>query len=250
MMNSGFAFVLGGGGARGAMQVCALRALIEAGLKPDLLVGASIGAVNAAALALFGPDLAGVDALERAWRDVADSYLLDPRLAQLALRMLIGLPSKRATERIAQVFVSAGITPDLTFGQIAGARLALIGADLTTGQPAIYGQNPHQSVLDGLLASVALPPWFPPVERDGSYIVDGGALSNVSVEPALTMGASDIVVLDLDDPDAAMGDKNNLGQRAGQFMYALSRRHVHLEIALAEARGVPVHTIELRSHPP
>ena len=64
MMNKCLAFVLGGGGARGAMQVGALRALIEAGLKPDLLVGTSIGAVNATGLALWGVSLAGIEALE------------------------------------------------------------------------------------------------------------------------------------------------------------------------------------------
>lgn len=48
------AFVLGGGGSRGALQVGALRALLEAGIVPDLLVGTSIGAANAAGLALWG----------------------------------------------------------------------------------------------------------------------------------------------------------------------------------------------------
>jgi NTE family protein len=61
------AFVLGGGGARGALQVGALRALLESGLRPDLLVGTSIGAVNAVVLALSGLDLAGVEALDRRW---------------------------------------------------------------------------------------------------------------------------------------------------------------------------------------
>jgi len=48
------AFVLGGGGARGALQAGALRALWEAGLRPDLWVGTSAGAVNAAFLAVKG----------------------------------------------------------------------------------------------------------------------------------------------------------------------------------------------------
>jgi NTE family protein len=64
-MNNRLAFVLGGGGARGALQVGALRALLEAGYRPDLLIGTSIGAINAAGLALWGVDLAGVDALAR-----------------------------------------------------------------------------------------------------------------------------------------------------------------------------------------
>jgi NTE family protein len=60
-MKKCLAFVLAGGGARGAMQVGALRALLEAGPKPDLLVGTSIGAVNAVGLALWGMDRIGTE---------------------------------------------------------------------------------------------------------------------------------------------------------------------------------------------
>jgi NTE family protein len=51
-MRDSLAFVLGGGGVGGALLVGALKALFEADLKPDLLVGTSIGAVNGAYLAL------------------------------------------------------------------------------------------------------------------------------------------------------------------------------------------------------
>ncbi len=59
MKRKKLAFVLSGGGARGALQVGALRALLEAGIKPDMLVGTSIGAANAALFAL-NPSLDGL----------------------------------------------------------------------------------------------------------------------------------------------------------------------------------------------
>src|SRR5512136_2192017 len=96
------AFALGGGGARGAMQVGALRALIEAGFKPDLLVGTSIGAVNATGLALWGVNLAGIEALERAYQEMAFSNLMDSRLARLTLRVLTGRPNQRASRRVSE----------------------------------------------------------------------------------------------------------------------------------------------------
>src|SRR5512133_356989 len=71
------AFVFGGGGSRGALQVGAMRALLEAGLVPDLLVGTSIGAANATGLALWGVDLEGLATLERVWDQVANAELLD-----------------------------------------------------------------------------------------------------------------------------------------------------------------------------
>lgn len=249
-MKKNLAFVLGGGGARGAMQVGALRALLEEGYKPDLLVGTSIGAVNAAALALYGADLAGIEALERAWKNAANSDLLDPRLAQVTLRAMLGVPTTEATRRASALFSAAGLTPDLTFEHLTGVRLALIGADLTTGQPVIYGQDPSQSILEGLLASVAIFPWFAPIQHEGSLIVDGGALSNLPVEPAMMMGAQEIIALNLNDPVNAWGTASGINQQVGNIISALSKRHGHLEIALAEARGVPVHCMTLKSDPP
>jgi NTE family protein len=70
-MNEVVAFVLGGGGARGALQVGALYALLESGLQPDLFVGTSIGSVNAAFLALHGFSRQGLDRLAAAWREAA-----------------------------------------------------------------------------------------------------------------------------------------------------------------------------------
>lgn len=189
-MNKCLAFVLGGGGARGALQVGALRALFEAGVKPDLLVGTSIGAVNATGLALWGVNLAGIEALERAYEEMAVSDLLDPRLARLALRALSGHPVHHAGRRVSELFIANGITPDLRFDQITNVRLALISADLASGHPVIYGQDPGQAVLEGLLASIAVQPWFTPIEKDGQYLVDGGVLSNLPIEPALTMGGT------------------------------------------------------------
>ncbi len=249
-MNRCLTFVLGGGGARGAMQVGALRALIEAGFKPDLLVGTSIGAVNAAGLALWGVDLIGIEALERVYAQIASANLLDPRLGSLTLRALSGHPDHRASRRAVEFAVAEGLTPDLRFDQLRDVRLAMIGSDLTCGQPVIYGQDPIQSVLEGLLASTAVPPWFTPIEADGQYIVDGGVLSNLPIEPALTMGATEIVALDLHDPADMPANGGYLGQYLGKLASAVIRRHVCLETALAEAQGVPVHYMTLRSSPP
>jgi NTE family protein len=61
------AFVLSGGGNLGAVQVGMLRALLERGIRPDLIVGCSVGAINGAALA-DAPSLVGVARLEEVWR--------------------------------------------------------------------------------------------------------------------------------------------------------------------------------------
>jgi NTE family protein len=191
-MKKCLAIVLGGGGARGAMQVGALRALFEAGLKPDLLVGTSIGAINATALALWGVDLAGIEALERAYQRMQDSKLLDPRLLEFAWNAVLRSQNHRGSCYAREFVIAEGILPDLRFGQLKNVRLATVAADLHTGGPVIYGWDPEQSVMEGVLASIAIPPWFAPIELDGQYIVDGGALSNLPIEPAIRLGATEI----------------------------------------------------------
>ncbi len=248
-MNRCLAFVLGGGGARGAMQVGALRALIEAGFKPDLLVGTSIGAVNAAGLALWGLDLAGIDRLEQVYAQVASSNLMDQRLGGLTLRALSRHPDDRASRRVVELAAADGLSPDLRFDQLGNVRLAMVGSDLASGEPVIYGQDPSQSVLNGLLASIAVPPWFMPIEAEGQYIVDGGVLSNLPIAPALTMGATEMIALDLNDL-GMFGNRGYLAQSLGKLVFAVLRRHVCLETALAEAQRVPVHYMALKSSPP
>jgi NTE family protein len=70
------AFVLGGGGARGTLQVGALRALLDAKIEPDLLVGTSVGAANATYLAVRGSSQDGLEGLDRSWGVAAEADLL------------------------------------------------------------------------------------------------------------------------------------------------------------------------------
>lgn len=249
-MNHCLAFVLGGGGARGAMQAGALRALLEAGIQPDLLVGTSIGAVNATGLALWGVNQDGIDRLEQTFDEVAEANLMDPRLPLVALRALSGRPSSDTNRRVKAFLTSRGLAPDLRFEELDGIRLALIGSDLDAGDVMIYGEDPGHRVMDGLMASIALPPWFAPVEEAGHIVMDGGVLSNLPIEPAMTMGATKIIALDLDDPRAMLGQDRVLGQYLGKLVFALSRRHRQLETALVEASGIAVYNIELRSPKP
>jgi NTE family protein len=249
-MKKCLAFVLGGGGARGAMQVGALRALFEAGLKPDLLVGTSIGAINATALALWGVDLAGIEALERAYQRMQDSKLLDPRLLQFAWNAVSRSQNHRGSRYAREFLIAEGILPDLRFGQLKDIRLATVAADLHTGGPIIYGLDPDHSVMEGVLASIAIPPWFAPIESDGQYIVDGGALSNLPIEPAVRLGATEIIALDLHDANAYGDVSKTIDPLLPKLASAVTRRQLGLEMELASARGVSVQYVSLRSTPP
>ena len=246
-MKKCLALVMGGGGARGALQVGACRALFEAGYKPDLIVGTSIGAANAAGLALWGVNLEGVAALEKAYQTFADSQWMDTP-GRLVWHTLTGRPFFTG-QKARNVLIEFGIEPDLHFDQFEAVRLGLVSADMSSGERLIYGLEPGQSVLEGVLNSVAVPPWFAPIENEEQFIVDGGALSNLPVEPALNMGATEIIALDLSIPPVQARSTGKLNQLE-KAIYSFNEHEKYLELTLAEARGVPVHYLRLISDPP
>lgn len=244
------AFVLGGGGARGALQVGALRALWEAGLQPELLVGTSVGAVNATYLAVHGFTTEGIAGLEAAWRDAAEADLMPANYLWLTVRILFDRGMAGTEHRIRDFFIAHGLEPDLRFGQLEGVRLILVATDLQTRRAVLYGTDPEQSVLEGLLASTALPPWVSPLQTDGHLLIDGGVVSNLPIEPALTQGATEIVALDLADPRLVETAAQGFGAFLNRLTSTVEQRQIDLELALAKAYNVPVHRIALRAETP
>lgn len=244
------AFVLSGGGARGALQAGALRALLEADIRPDLLVGTSIGAVNAAYLAVHGISLDTVDRLIATWHEAAGADLLPTNYLRLTMRVLANYSRRQPDPRLRDFFVAHGLSPDLRFEQIQGVRLILVAADLNNSCLALYGTDPQQTLLEGLLASTALPPWMRPIEKDGRLLIDGGVLSTLPIQAALEQGAREIIALDLIDLRVAQVVNNELGAILAKLMNTVERHQADLEIALARARGVPVHHIPLQGERP
>jgi NTE family protein len=207
------AFVLSGGGARGALQVGALRALLEIGERPDVVVGTSIGAWNGALLAR-NPTLEGVEVARQAWLTVHPNRVLlgveppanSPAQALAAMRLLTvarrvarGHPSFYADIGMRQ-FVNR-LLDNVTFEELA-LPLRVIATDITHGTRAIFGSGP---VAPAVLASSAIPGVFPPVRIGDSVYVDGGAVDNASVETALDLGARRIFVLDVGYDEGGAG---------------------------------------------
>jgi NTE family protein len=239
------AFVLGGGGARGAFQVGALKALLEAGYQPDLIVGTSVGAINAAFLALRGANLESIQQLIEVWSEASHANLMPTNYLRLTLRKLVGRSADYTGHRMRDFCIHHGLTPDICFKEINGMRLILVAADLNSGQPVLYGSHPDDSILEGVLASTALPPWIPPMEKDGRLLVDGGAVSVLPIEAAIKAGASEIIALDLNDARAYLQSANNLVNLFGKMVATANHRQAELELALADALGIPVKHILL-----
>ncbi len=182
------AFVLSGGANLGAVQVGMLRALHEAGVRPDLLVGASVGAINAAWLAGADPD-DGVDELAKAWTSLRRGDVFPLRFG-LGLAGFLG--------RRASLIDSGGlrslIRSHIRFDQIEDAPIPLhvVVTDVLDGRDIALSSG---SAIDIITASAAIPGVFAPVDVNGRTYMDGGVMNNAPVSHAFDLGADTIYVL-------------------------------------------------------
>jgi NTE family protein len=184
----GTAIVLGGGGNLGATQVGMLRALLERGVTPSVLIGCSVGALNAAGLAAE-PTMAGIERLEQIWRNLdGEAIVASGRLSALWL-LTRKYRSLQANDGLRQL-----IETSLPFRRFEEARIPLhvVATSMRTGGERWFARGP---VVEPILASAALPAVFPPVEINGELLIDGAVVNNVPISKAVELGASRIYVL-------------------------------------------------------
>ena len=110
-MKKKLTFALGGGGARGALQAGALRALVQAEIKPDLMVGTSIGSVNAIFMAMHGFSIESLNKLDETWLDVAKANLFPASTAWLTTQVLLNYVGVSPYHGIRDYFIAQGIRP-------------------------------------------------------------------------------------------------------------------------------------------
>lgn len=180
------AFVFAGGGSLGAVQVGMLHALLEAGLRPDFVVGSSVGAVNAAYFA-GAPDLEGVERLSALWEGLRRSDVFPLTIAS-ALSLFLRRESFVSAKRLRRL-----LEAQLAFARLEDARIAL--HVFATDQQGAGVQLSSGPAVDAVLASAAVPGIFPPVTIGGRPLMDGAIAANTPLRRAAEIGATRIVVL-------------------------------------------------------
>lgn len=170
---------LGSGSARGWAHVGVIGALEQAGIRPDLVCGTSIGALVGAAYA--------AGELER-----LEQWLLGLGLKEVVAFMDVSLSSgllkgERLMDFFRRNFADRPIE-ELTM------PFAAVATSLRTGAEVWLR---HGSSLDAVRASIALPGLFAPTVREGSVLVDGGLVNPVPVSLARAMGADIVIAVDL-----------------------------------------------------
>lgn len=170
---------LGSGSARGWAHVGVIRALEQAGIKPDLVCGTSIGALVGAAYA--------AGELDR-----FEQWVLGLGIREVVAYMDVSLSSGLLKgERLMEFFRRNFI--DRPLEELA-MPFAAVATSLHTGAEVWLR---HGSTLDAVRASIALPGLFAPVLSEGSVLVDGGLVNPVPVSLARGMGADVLIAVDL-----------------------------------------------------
>ena len=189
------AFVLAGGGSLGAIQVGMLRALVEHGVQPDLVIGTSVGAINAAYFSA-DPTASGVEQLAAVWREMRRDQVF-PVSPWQGLLGLIG----RKPSLVDPSALRALLERRLPIRRLEDARVPchVIATDLLDGTERCLSSGP---AAEALLASAAIPAIFPPVAWEGHFLVDGGVTNNTPIAAAARLGATRIVVLPTGAPCA------------------------------------------------
>lgn len=215
------AFVLSGAANYGAMQVGGLEVLLRARIKPDMIVGTSAGALNAIHVA-SNPSTRGVRKLRSMWENVRTSHVGKPNLITGLGRLITRQSSLLLSEPLAKFF-QENLPPHIeTFGQLNtmhGIRAYTTAVCMETGKLRIFGDAGEDRLIDGAMASTAIPPYFPPW-RVGKYrFVDGGVVAKLPIRSAIERGATQIIALDVKN---ALGAVQKASDIFGISSYALS----------------------------
>jgi NTE family protein len=182
--------VFSGGGSLGAAQVGAIQALLEAGITPDAVVGCSVGAINAAYIAM-GPTLDRAVALESVWRSMSRREVFPDGRFRVARRLIARSDYLYTPEGMRAVFAQCVPLVDLSLTAIP---CHVVTTDLIAGEPTWWTSG---DPVDVLSASACLPGLFPPVRLDGRLHVDGGVSCPVPTQRALDLGAARVWVLNV-----------------------------------------------------
>jgi NTE family protein len=182
------AFVFGGGGSWGALHWGILRALAETDIRPDLVVGTSVGALNGAIAAADPENSAAI--LGLLWPSVTREQIFPGGVLSALNTLRTSHGWLYDSANLAQYLASR--LPVSSIEELEIPYVA-IATDFEDGTRVEIDSGDLKSAL---LASSAIPGIFPWIDRDGRRLVDGGLVSNVSTDVARQRGAQSIVVLD------------------------------------------------------
>ncbi|MBU0740893.1 patatin-like phospholipase family protein, partial [bacterium] len=203
---------LGSGGARGLAHAGVLAALEDAGLQPPVISGSSMGAVVGGLYAETGDAAA-------TWRRLS-AFARDPEFLETWTHFIARGSGEQEQLGFVQSFFGTMVRKLMTFKTLTRPALAdeakllnplkhmftardfaelkltfaAVAVDLISGRKVEFREG---DLIDAIYASSAIPGVFPPVRRNGAFIVDGGVLFRVPIDTCRDLGADFVIAVDL-----------------------------------------------------
>lgn len=228
--------MLGGGGVRGATEVGMIRALLEEGIRPDLVVGTSIGAINGAILAA-DPEPGVVARLQDAW----DSPTARDVYGEGAWRQLGRLARTRthfaSPEPLRRLLVDA-VGADATFEDLA-VPLRVVAASIERAAEHWFDSGP---LVEAVLASASPPGVLPPVRVGDEHFVDGGIVNSIPIAGAVRAGAKTVYVLQVGRVEEPLRVPREPVATA-KVAFEIARRHRFADDLANLPAGVTLHVL-------
>lgn len=210
--------VLGAGSARGWAHIGVLRALEQAGIRPQIVCGASIGALVGAVYANGGLDALEDWVLGLTWRKVLGFFDFSFNGGFLKGAKLIGYLRDNLLETAIEDL-------QLPFGAVA--------TDLRSGREVWLREG---RAADVVRASIALPGLFTPVEHEGRLLVDGALVNPVPVSLCRAMGADFVIAVDLGSSSAGRYVKGRSGSRVPGLLEVMAESINIMQVRITRSR--------------
>src|ERR1700761_8759495 len=228
------AYVLGGGGLLGAHEVGMLRALSEAGIRPDMVVGTSIGAVNGAFVAA-DPDRAA-ERLSELWGGESLGVVFSETVLGRAVRLARSGTHLHAIEPLGQMLAGT-----IGAAEVADLKLPFhcVAACIEDATARWFSAGP---LVPAVMASCAVPGLLPPVEIGGAHYFDGGLVDSIPVGRAVALGATVVYVLQVGRIESPLAVPRRPWE-VGLVAFEIARRHRFHEEMSSLPEHVRVHVL-------
>ena len=204
-----------------------LRALLESGVRPGLVVGTSVGAINGAAIAA-DPSISGVEDLAGLWESLAEAGMFTDNVlirAGTLARYRTHLYSPAPLRKLLNAHLPA------TFDELA-VEFQCVASSIERAGAHWFSSG---GLADAVMASAAVPGLLPPVVIDGEHFLDGGLVHSIPVGRAHALGAAEIYVLHVGRIEQPLRPPRSLWDVC-LTSFELARRHRFVE----EMANLPV----------
>ena len=233
------AFVLGGGGVLGAVEVGMLQALFEKGITPDLVLGTSVGALNGAMVAR-DPSSSVVERLTELWQEVASNREVygDRALRTVRRAMSTGThiySSGPMRRRLEEEF------GDTTFEDLT-VRFQVCAASIERAAEHWFSSGP---LVPAIVASAAVPGLLPPAKVGDEHFLDGGIVNSIPLGRAVALGADVVYVLQVGRIDRPLRVPRRPWDVA-RVSFEIARRHRFARELAEVPEGVVAHVLPAR----